>query len=142
MYSAHLDLIKADTRQTKSRRNLSRRVSRPCVTFILGIMLKKNKLTFLAIFYLIIRCSQKKTRTKSLPRPLATFIASCVFNAVSLLRKIYSKAGSLNDSAVTEYYEIKGSTNITNSKRGKSILRPPHHLTGSQGCQWVSRSSL
>jgi len=56
-------------------------------------------------------------------------VTSCVFNAVSLLRTIDSKAGSLNDLAVTEYYEIERSNNITNSKRGKIILLPRHHLT-------------
>ena len=59
-------------------------------------------------------------------------IASCVFNAVSLLRTIDSKAGSLNDSAVNEYYQMDKSTNITTPKRGKSILHPRHHLTGAR----------
>ena len=57
-----------------------------------------------------------KTRTKLSPRPPPP-----------------PQAVSLNDSdsAVTEYYEIQCSTNITNPKRGKSIIRPHHHLTGA-----------
>ena len=59
-------------------------------------------------------------------------VASCVFNSVALLKCIDSKAGSLNDSASHEYYMIERDSDITESRKGKSILRPRHHLTGAR----------
>jgi len=37
----------------------------------------------------------------------------------------------LNDTATHEYAEIEKDSSITQSKKGKSILRPRHHLTGA-----------
>ena len=62
----------------------------------------------------------------------AVSVSSCGFNAVNLLRVIGSKAGSLNDTATHEYVEIEKDSSITQSKKGKSILRPRHHLTGAR----------
>jgi hypothetical protein len=62
----------------------------------------------------------------------AASVSSCVFNAVNLLRAIDSKAGSLNDTATHEYAAIEKDSSITRSKKGKSILRPRHHLTGAR----------
>ena len=51
---------------------------------------------------------------------------------MSLLKYIDSKAGSLNNSASNEYYQIEIDSKITPAKKGKTMLRPRHHLTGAR----------
>ena len=59
-------------------------------------------------------------------------MASWMFNDVSILKAIGSKAGSLNDTAVDEYAKIKLDYNLTNNKKGKGILRRWHYLSGTR----------
>ena len=40
-------------------------------------------------------------------------MASCIFNAVNILKMIYSKAGSLYDTAVDEYAKIELDSELT-----------------------------
>jgi hypothetical protein len=64
-----------------------------------------------------------KESSKKMAAKATRSMASCIFNAVSILRAIDSKAGSLNDSAVDEYAQIEKTSKITQSHKGKGILR-------------------
>ena len=55
-------------------------------------------------------------------------MTSCIFNAVSLLKTIDSKTGSLNDSAADEYAKIEQQANETSPLVGKSMLRPRRNI--------------
>ena len=65
------------------------------------------------------KASEKITRT----------LASCIFNAVQLLKAIDMKAGSSNDSSIDEYAKIERDVGLTSPPQGKSILRPRHNIT-------------
>ena len=56
-------------------------------------------------------------------------MTSCIINAVSLLKTIDLKAGSLNDSAADKYAKIGEQTNKTSPPVGKSMLRLKHNIT-------------
>ena len=56
-------------------------------------------------------------------------MTSCIFNAVSLLKAIDSKAGALNDSAADEYSKIEKDAQISSPPMGKTMLRPRHNIT-------------
>ena len=62
---------------------------------------------------------EKSTRT----------MTSCIFNAVSLLKAIDSKASSLNDSAADEYAKIEKDAKISCPPMGKTMFRPRHNIT-------------
>ena len=62
---------------------------------------------------------EKSTRT----------MTSCIFNAVSLLKAIDSKAGSLNDSAADEYAKIELNAKLSSPKQGQTMLRSRHNIT-------------
>ena len=56
-------------------------------------------------------------------------MTSCIFNAVSLLKAIDSKASSLNDSAADEYAKIEKDAKISCPPMGKTMFRPRHNIT-------------
>jgi len=61
-------------------------------------------------------------------------VMSCIFNVVALLKAIDSKAGSLNDTAVSEYASIEDELEEVKATRedGKwpvGILQKRHYIT-------------
>ena len=59
-------------------------------------------------------------------------MTNCISNAVSPLKAIYSKAGSLVDSAADEYSKIERDAKMSSPPVGKTMLRPPHNITLAQ----------
>ena len=55
-------------------------------------------------------------------------MTSCIFNAVSLLKVIDSKAGSLNDSVADEYSKIEKDAQISSPPVGKTMLWPRQNI--------------
>ena len=66
------------------------------------------------------RLFSKEASNKSTVKATVS-MSSCVFNAVSILKAIDSKAGSLNDTDVDEYAKIELDSKIMPIRRAKAF---------------------
>ena len=70
-----------------------------------------------------------KTSSRKLFEKSTRSFTSCIFNGISVLKRIDAKAGSLNDRGCDDYSKIEFDSKLTSPSVGKSMLRPRHNIT-------------